>query len=221
MTKTTKSILIILIILLIDQVSKYIVKTNMTLYQDIHVLGNWFIIKFIENDGMAFGLDLPGNYGKLILTLFRIAAVIGIGFYLRYLIRLKAQFGLIISVSLILAGALGNIIDSVFYGVIYNQSTQFTTANLFPHDGGYATLMHGHVVDMFYFPIIRGYYPEWIPWKGGDPFEFFRPVFNVADSAISIGVGLILVFQKSFFLVESKATEESEQKLSKESQASE
>lgn len=202
MTKTTKSILIVLVILLIDQVSKYLVKSNMTLYQDLYVMGNWFIIKFIENDGMAFGLDLPGNYGKLALTLFRIIAVIGISFYLRHLIKINSTNGLIISVSLILAGALGNIIDSVFYGVIYSQSTQFSTASLFPEVGGYATLMHGHVVDMFYFPIIRGYWPEWIPWKGGDSFEFFRPVFNVADSSITIGVSSILIFQKKFFALD-------------------
>lgn len=204
MSKTTKAVIIILSILLVDQVSKYFVKSSMTLYQDLHVIGNWFIIKFIENDGMAFGLDLPGDYGKLILTLFRILAVIGIGFYLRHLIRLNSPFGLVISVSLILAGALGNIIDSVFYGVIYSQSTQLTVASLFPENGGYGTLMHGHVVDMFYFPLVQGYWPDWIPWKGGEPFEFFRPVFNVADSSITVGVAFILIFQKTFFTVEKE-----------------
>lgn len=213
MSKSTKAVLIVLAILVVDQVSKFLVKSNMLLYQDIHVMGNWFIIKFIENDGMAFGFDLPGNNGKLVLTLFRIAAVIGIGFYLRYLIKLKSPVGLVVSVSLILAGALGNIIDSVFYGVIYSQSTQFATAELFPAAGGYSSLMHGHVVDMFYFPVIRGYWPDWFPWKGGDPFEFFRPVFNVADSSITIGVGLILVFQKRFFLEDSsKAKSDSSEK---------
>jgi signal peptidase II len=199
MNNTQRSILIVFLVLLVDQVLKVIIKTNMLLYEDIHVLGDWFILKFIENDGMAFGLDLPGNNGKLILTLFRIAAVIAIVFYLRHLILTKAHNGLIISISLILAGALGNIIDSVFYGVIFSESTQFAAATMFPESGGYDTLMHGHVVDMFYFPIIRGYWPEWIPWKGGDPFEFFRPVFNVADSSITVGVFIILIFQKSFF----------------------
>ena len=219
MTKTTKSILIILSILLVDQVSKYFVKTNMTMYQDIYVLGKRFIIKFIENDGMAFGLDLPGNNGKLVLTSFRILAVVGIGIYLRHLIKVKSTLGLIVSVSLILAGALGNIIDSVFYGVIYSQSTQFSVASLFPEGGGYGTLMHGHVVDMFYFPIFRGYWPDWVPLKGGDSFEFFRPVFNVADSSITVGVSLILIFQKRFFLVESKkpiSKEDSEPELVEE-----
>lgn len=176
----------------------------MLLYEDIHVLGDWFILKFIENDGMAFGLDLPGNNGKLFLTLFRIVAVIAIAFYLRHLIITRTHQGLIFSIALILAGALGNIIDSVFYGVIFTESTQFSTATLFPEGKGYGTLMHGHVVDMFYFPIIRGYWPEWIPWKGGDPFEFFRPVFNIADSSITVGVFLILIFQKSFFEHENK-----------------
>ena len=177
----------------------------MLLYEDIHVIGNWFILKFIENDGMAFGLDLPGDNGKLVLTLFRIVAVIAIGIYLRHLIMIKSHPGLVLSVSLILAGALGNIIDSVFYGVIFSESTQFTTASFLPEGGGYGTLLHGHVVDMFYFPVLRGYWPEWIPFKGGDPFEFFRPVFNIADSAITLGVFIILIFQKSFFIEEEMA----------------
>lgn len=204
MNNTRKSILIILSILFIDQAVKIIIKTNLNLYEDIHVFGNWFLIKFIENDGMAFGLDLPGNNGKLILSLFRIIAVIGIGFYLRYLIRLKSHNGLIIAVSMILAGALGNIIDSVFYASIFSGSTQFTTATIFPEGGGYGSFLHGYVVDMFYFPIVKGYYPEWLPLKGGDPFEFFRPVFNVADSSISLGVLSILLFQKKLFSLENK-----------------
>lgn len=199
MSITKKSVLIVFLILLIDQVVKVVVKTNMLLYEDIRVMGNWFILKFIENDGMAFGLDLPGDYGKLLLTLFRIAAVIAIVFYLRHLIKIKSPTGLIIAVSMILAGALGNIIDSVFYGVIFAESTRFATATIFPEGGGYAGLLHGHVVDIFYFPIVRGYWPDWVPWKGGDPFEFFRPVFNIADSAITVGVFTILIFQKRFF----------------------
>jgi len=216
MNNTNRSILIIFLILLVDQVVKIIIKTHMLLYEDIHVMGNWFILKFIENDGMAFGFDLPGNNGKLVLTIFRILAVIAISFYLRHLILSKSHKGLIISISLILAGALGNIIDSVFYGVIFSESTQFSTASIFPESGGYDTLMHGHVVDMFYFPIIRGYWPEWMPWKGGDPFEFFRPVFNVADSSITVGVFLILIFQKSFFEHEKKLKESPEEETVKE-----
>jgi len=205
-----KSILIILLILLVDQTVKILIKTNMTLYQDIHVMGNWFLIKFIENDGMAFGLDLPGNYGKLILSSFRILAVIGIGFYLHQLIKQNSPKGLIISISIILAGALGNIIDSVFYAHIFSESTQFTTATLFPEAGGYGTFLHGHVVDLFYFPILRGFYPDWFPWIGGNAFEFFRPVFNIADSSITIGVMSILIFQKRFFILEEKVEETEE-----------
>lgn len=198
MSRTYKSILVIILILLIDQVSKYIVKTNMMLGEEIAVFGNWFIIHFTENDGMAFGWDIPGSSGKLILTLFRIVAVIGIGFYLRFLIRQEAHQGLIICISLILAGAIGNIVDSIFYGVIFNESL-YQVAELFPEEGGYGTLMHGRVVDMFYFPIVSGTYPDWFPlWKNQD-FIFFRPVFNIADSSISTGVILILIFQKQFF----------------------
>ena len=144
--------------------------------------------------------DFPGNYGKIILSLFRIAAVAAIGFYLRHLIRIKSQPGLIICVSLILAGAIGNIIDSAFYGLIFSESTQFTKAALFPAGGGYSGFLYGRVVDMFYFPILSGTWPEWIPFKGGQSFEFFRPVFNIADSSITIGVFSILIFQKRFFV---------------------
>ena len=171
----------------------------MFLYQDIHVAGNWFIIKFIENNGMAFGLDIPGSYGKMILSIFRIIAVIGIGFYLHYLIRLKSHIGLIVAVSMILAGALGNIIDSLFYGMIFSESTPYSIATFLPPEGGYSSFLHGKVVDMFYFPIISGYYPSWFPFMGGKSFEFFRPVFNLADSSISLGVFTILIFQKRFF----------------------
>jgi len=199
MNITKKSILIIFLILLADQTLKIIIKTQMLLYQDIYVFGHWFDIKFIENNGMAFGFDFPGDYGKVILSLFRIVAVVAIGIYLHHLIKLKSNSGLIICVSLILAGALGNIIDSAFYGMIFSESTQFSKAVLFPQGGGYAGFLHGKVVDMFYFPIINGTWPEWIPFKGGQSFEFFRPVFNLADSSITIGVFSILIFQKRFF----------------------
>jgi signal peptidase II len=207
MSIARKSLLTVFLILLIDQVLKISVKTGMFLYQDIHVFGNWFIIKFIENNGMAFGVDLPGNYGKLILSLFRIIAIIAIIFYMRHLIREKAQNGLLIALSFILAGAIGNILDSSFYGLIFNESSPYTKSLLFPAGGGYAGFLHGKVVDMFYFPIIQGTWPAWVPLKGGDYFEFFRPVFNVADSSISLGVFAILVFQKKLFSKEAEISD--------------
>lgn len=198
MTAAKKSILLIVLILIADQILKIWVKTHMIIGQEYHILGNWFIIHFIENNGMAFGMELAGKFGKIILSLFRIGAVIGIVWYLIHLIKEKASTGVILTISLILAGALGNIIDSAFYGMIFSHSN-YHVASLFPEQGGYSSLLHGKVVDMLYFPVIRGTLPEWIPFKGGDNIIFFRPVFNIADSAITIGVALILIFQKKFF----------------------
>jgi signal peptidase II len=197
MSVTRKSILIILLILVADQVLKILVKTHMTLYQQIPFLGNWGILHFVENNGMAFGMALPGSLGKILLTSFRILAVVAIGFYLRHLIRIKAHTGLIISLSMVMAGALGNIIDSVFYGLIFGSSSPVQTAAMFPEGGGYAPLMQGKVVDMFYFPLIKGSYPQW--FRGGSSFIFFRPVFNIADSSISVAVAIILFNQRRFF----------------------
>ncbi len=170
----------------------------MMLGEEIPVIGNWFIIHFVENNGMAFGMELGGNFGKIFLSVFRIVAVAGIGWYLYQLTKKEAPLGLIVSVSMVLAGALGNIIDSAFYGLIFDESYS-RVATLFPPDGGYATLLHGKVVDMFYFPILSGHYPEWFPFVGGQEFIFFRPVFNVADSSITLGIISILLFQKKFF----------------------
>ena len=197
MSITRKSILIVLLILVADQTLKILVKTHMTLYQQIPFLGNWGILHFVENNGMAFGMALPGSLGKILLTSFRILAVVAIGFYLRHLIRIKAHTGLIISLSLVMAGALGNIIDSVFYGLIFGSSSPVQTAAMFPEGGGYAPLMQGKVVDMFYFPLIKGSYPQW--FRGGSSFIFFRPVFNIADSSISVAVAIILFNQRRFF----------------------
>ena len=197
MSITRKSILLIGLILLADQTLKILVKTHMTLYQQIPFLGDWGILHFVENNGMAFGLSLPGSLGKILLTSFRIVAVVGIGYYLRHLIRLKAHTGLIITLAMVMAGALGNIIDSVFYGLIFNSSSPMETATLFPEGGGYAPLLHGKVVDMFYFPVLKGNYPDW--FRGGSSFVFFRPVFNIADSSISVAVAIILFNQKRFF----------------------
>jgi signal peptidase II len=208
MSITKKAIILIAGILLIDQVVKILVKTNMSIGEEIHVLGNWFLIHFTENKGMAFGMDLPGDNGKSVLSIFRLLAIAGIAFYLRYLIRRRAHGGLILSVALILAGAAGNIIDSLFYGMIFSDSWG-RVATLFPEGGGYAPFLHGKVVDMLYFPIIKGTWPGWFPWWGGSSLVFFRPVFNIADSSITIGVFIILIWQKRFFAEEIKAVEES------------
>lgn len=199
MSSTLKSILIILGILIVDQVLKIIIKTNMSLYEQNPVFGNWFIIHFVENKGMAFGMNLPGNYGKIILSIFRLIAIVAIGFYLRHLIKLGAHNGLIITLSMIMAGAIGNMIDSAFYGMIFSESTPYQVATMFPEGGGYDKFMHGKVVDMFYFPVINGVYPDWVPRLGGQSFVFFRPVFNIADSSISIAVVILLIYQKRFF----------------------
>jgi signal peptidase II len=198
MTMAKKSVLIILLIIILDQALKIWIKTHMALGQEYHILGNWFIIHFIENNGMAFGMEIAGKFGKIILSLFRIGAVAGIGWYLTYLIKQKASTGLIITISIIMAGAIGNIIDSAFYGMIFSNS-YYHVAGMFPAEGGYSSFLHGQVVDMFYFPILKGTFPDWIPFRGGDSFIFFRPVFNIADSSITVGVALILIFQKRFF----------------------
>jgi signal peptidase II len=202
-----KAISLILIVLFIDQLVKIEIKTTMTIGESITVFGNWFFIKFIENPGMAFGLDIPGKQGKPILTIFRIVAVIAIGWYLRELVLKGAKTGLVLCVALIFAGAMGNIIDSVLYGIMFNESTYFTVAQLFPKGGGYGHILHGRVVDMLYFPIIRGTYPNWFPVWHGQEFIFFRPIFNIADSSISVGIITILLFQKRYFHHEAPTPE--------------
>ena len=193
-----------MLVLLFDQCVKFWVKTHMYLGQEYHISGNWFIVHFTENNGMAFGMELlQGPAGKLFLSLFRIFAVMGIGFYLSALIKRKSNWKLITSMSLIFAGAMGNILDSIFYGKIFSSS-EYQIANLFPTEGGYANFLHGKVVDMFYFPIIEGHFPSWLPLWGNEDFVFFRPVFNVADSSISIGVFLILIFQATIFQHQKK-----------------
>jgi signal peptidase II len=193
-----------------DQVVKILVKTHMSLGEEINVLGNWFIIHFTENKGMAFGMNLPGDNGKSILSIFRLVAITGIVLYMRYLIRQRAHGGLILTVALILAGAVGNMIDSLFYGLIFNDSWG-RVATLFPEGGGYAPLLHGKVVDMLYFPILRGNWPDWFPGWGGSSLIFFRPVFNIADSSITIGVFIILIWQKKFFSKETDPEETPEE----------
>jgi len=189
-----KSIWIVLTTLVLDQALKIWVKTQMYLGQEHHIF-DWFYIHFTENNGMAFGMEFGGDWGKLGLSLFRIIFVVFMASFLLKLIRKNADKVLIVSLSLVLAGAVGNIIDGTLYGILFSESYR-QLATFLPEAGGYAPLFFGKVVDMFYFPIFKGYLPEWIPFWGGDYFVFFRPVFNIADSAISIGVAIMVIFQK-------------------------
>ena len=171
----------------------------MSLGDEIVVFKDWFILHFVENNGMAFGFEFAGEYGKIFLSIFRILAVIAIGWYLFKLAKQKSiPFGFIASIALIFAGAIGNIIDSLFYGMVFNHSYGQVAA-LFPEGGGYASFLHGKVVDMFYFPLLSGNYPDWLPFWGGNQFIFFRPVFNIADSSITIGIFSILIFYRRYF----------------------
>jgi len=213
-----KPIIIIIIILIIDQISKIYMKTHFVLSDEIKVLGlDWFRIHFLENNGMAWGTEFGGKNGKLFLTLFRLAAITGIGYWLYAAVKSESPKILVTAIALIFAGALGNIIDSVFYGVLFSDSYT-SVATFIPEGGGYSSLFHGKVVDMLFFPLVDGtlpewipsisfMWPEWLPFVGGElftlfvdrHFSFFDPVFNIADTAISTGVGILLVFNKKAF----------------------
>ena len=181
---------------------KFFVKTTMFLGEHRSIFGNWFFIEFTENEGMAFGMKLGGAFGKLFLSLFRIFAVVIIGWWLYRVIKQNGNTALVVCISLIMAGAMGNILDSMFYGLIFNDPQNYCVnqvATLFPKGGGYAGFLHGKVVDMLYFPIIESRFPSWFPFYGGEDFVFFRPIFNIADSSISIGVMLLIIFQRKLF----------------------
>lgn len=182
--------------MLLDQISKIYIKTNF-LYGEEVVVFDWFRIHFIENNGMAWGAELGGKTGKLILTIFRLFAIVGIGYWLYNSVKKNAPTVLIVAISLIFAGAMGNIIDSVFYGIIFDTPRN-ATATMFA-DEPYGKLLYGKVVDMLYFPIWSGDLPEWLPFWGGKPFTFFNAIFNVADTAISTAVGILIVFNKKAF----------------------
>lgn len=191
-----KAYLLVILILIIDQISKLYIKTNFELDEEVYVF-DWFRIHFIENSGMAWGAEIPGEFGKLLLTSFRIVAVGGIAYWLWDAVRKHSSNFLIVAVALILAGAVGNILDSVFYGRLFNDSYG-QVATLFS-DEPYGQWFHGKVVDMFYFPIWEGNLPSWLPIWGGKHFTFFNAIFNVADVAISTGVGILIVFNKKAF----------------------
>ncbi len=196
-----KPLALIFLVLLADQVLKVYIKTHYSLGESHSIIGDWSYIFFIENEGMAFGWKFFGAYGKLMLSIFRIVAATGIFYYLYTIVKKGAKPGMVLSFALIFAGAAGNIIDSMFYGLFFTESTLAAPA-LFSPGNGYAGFLHGKVVDMFYFPLIEGYWPEWkmIPASlRGDHFLFFRPVFNIADSSITVGVATLLLFQKRFF----------------------
>jgi signal peptidase II len=204
--KLRNAVLIIALIIIADQALKIWIKTSFPFGPIKDVMGiPWFKLHFIENKGMAWGWEFGGEWGKMILTLFRLAAVIFGTWYLVKIVKQNYSRGFIICASLIYAGALGNLIDSMFYGLIFEESSTSQVAKIFPANG-YAGFLHGRVVDMLYFPMIDSTWPSWVPVIGGDRFEFFSPIFNIADASISVGVITLFVFQKRFF--KKKHTEE-------------
>ena len=201
-SRRSKSFLIgsiVVLVLFLDQLLKVWVKTHMSLGEGIPVLGSWFQLNFIENRGIAFGLFFGGDTGKLLLSLFRIVLAIFLGFYIHRLIKEKAPMGVLIGISLILIGAVGNVLDSAFYGLLFSESLPGQVAQFLPEGGGYAPFLQAKVVDMLYFPLIDTTLPSWVPIWGGKEFIFFRFIFNIADSAITVGILYLMIFQWRYF----------------------
>lgn len=200
------AIAVILLILVIDQIIKIKVKTSMALFDNISIT-DWFNIRFIENSGMAMGIEITG---KLFLSVFRIIAIVAIAYYICQLIKRKFKLSYILFVSMVFAGAAGNIVDSIFYGIIFSESTPAQIAVLFPPEGGYGAWLHGKVVDMFYFPFFSFTWPSWIPFLGGSEFEFFRYIFNFADASISVGAVVLMLFYRKDFSLSFENKKDSE-----------
>ncbi len=213
MKRSTAVALIIIVVLILDQWLKIYVKTSIPYGRGFDILGlEWAKIHFVENKGMAFGITLGGVIGKYILSIFRIIMVCFLFYIIAGLIKAKERMGVIVAFAFIIAGAIGNIIDSALYGLIFSESTYHGgLAELFPAEGGYAPFLQGRVVDMLYFPLIDTTWPEWVPWKGGQDFRFFKPVFNLADSAISLGVIIITLFYRHLFYNDLKLGDKKEE----------
>lgn len=204
-SKGRKLLILGLVLVVIDQIIKVLVKTNMSIGEHFSVIGNWFQIYFIENEGMAFGMKFGGQIGKLLLSVFRIILFGALVYWIRGLLKKKdTPSGVLIGLTLITTGALGNIIDCMFYGILFGESTYTAVAQFLPEGGGYAPFFFGKVVDMFYFPIIDTTFPEWMPLIGGNPFRFFAPVFNFADSCVTCGALYLIFFQWRFFAKDEK-----------------